>query len=220
MAKKKRGFFITLEGPDGSGKSTQFKILTARLIRNKFAVTQTREPGGHPLAEKIRELLLSRQDAPPVAEAELLLFLAARAQHVRDVILPALQKRRVVICERFTDSTYAYQAGGRRLPPFFVELGNRFAAGGLTPDLTLLYDLPVSISLQRAYKAKQGYDRMESEAPVFMERVRRCYRRIARRNPARVKIIDANQPLKMVAQQSWNAVEKKMLHIRERCRAL
>jgi len=217
MAKKKRGFFITLEGPDGSGKSTQFKLLAARLRVEGFKVTQTREPGGHPLAEKIRSLLLMTDEVAPGPEAELFLFLAARAQHVRDVILPALQQGQIVVCERFSDSTYAYQVGGRHLPAAFVLAGNRFAARGLKPDLTLLYDLPISEGLQRAYQAKQWHDRIESESLSFLRGVRRGYRQIAQQEPKRVKVIQANHSLEQVTQASWKVVQEKMSIIKERC---
>ncbi len=220
MPKKKRGFFITLEGLDGSGKSTQFKLLCARLKLANFQVLQTREPGGHPLAEKIRILLLTTEETPPRPEAELLLFLAARAQHVRDVIQPALQQGKVVVCERFSDSTYAYQVGGRRLPAAFVIQGNRFATNGLKPDLTLLYDLSSNTGLKRAFHAKQGHDRMESGSRTFMEGVRRAYRKIAKAEPKRVKLIRADQSLQKVTKQSWENVEAKIKLIKERCHAV
>jgi dTMP kinase len=220
MANKKSGFFISLEGQDGSGKSTQFKLLCARLNISGFQVVKTREPGGHPLSEKIRNLLLSTEGSAPVPEAELLLFLAARAQHVRDVIQPALQQGKIVVCERFSDSTYAYQVGGRQLPALFVNQGNRFATQGVKPDLTLLYDLPSTTGLKRAYAAKQGHDRMESGPQSFMEGVRRAYRKIARTEPKRVKIIRADQTLEKVTKQSWKQVLEKMKVIKERCHAV
>jgi dTMP kinase len=203
MADKKRGFFITLEGPDGSGKSTQFRILAEKLKQSLREVTETREPGGNPLSEKIRSLLLSTSDTPPAPEAELLLFLAARAQHVRDVIRPALQRNHIVLCERFSDSTYAYQVGGRKLPAAVVSSCDRFATHGLKPDLTLLFLLPPAQGLQRAYQAKQGHDRMESESLAFQKRVYAAYRRIAAREPRRVEIIPANRPQETVAADVW-----------------
>lgn len=217
MANKKRGFFITLEGPDGSGKSTQFKLLVARLKHEGLQVTATREPGGHPLAEKIRVLLLENEESPPGPEAELLLFLAARAQHVRDLIQPALSQGHIVVCERFSDSTYAYQVGGRGLPAAFVRSANRFATGGLKPDLTLLYDLPPATGLRRAYRAKQGHDRMESAARSFQTGVRKGYRQLAAWEPQRIKILRGDHPRATVTAQTWKRVKEKMPRIRKQC---
>lgn len=220
MAKARRGFFITLEGPDGSGKSTQFKLLVARLKLEGFKVTATREPGGHPLAEKIRVLLLGKADSPPGPEAELLLFLAARAQHVRDLIQPALSQGHIVVCERFSDSTYAYQVGGRGLSAKFVQDANRFATGGLKPELTLLYELPAATGLRRAFAAKQGHDRMESEARSFQAGVRQGYRQLAGREPQRIKILRGDRPLAAVTAQTWKRVKEKMPRIRKQCHAV
>ncbi|MCD4814576.1 dTMP kinase [bacterium] len=220
MVKQKRGFFITLEGPDGSGKSTQFKQLAKRLRDAGFKVTETREPGGHPLAEKIRKLLLETSGVPPTPKAELMLFLAARAQHVSDVIAPALLNNRIVLCERFHDSTVAYQVGGRKLPAAFVEQANRFVTGGIQPDLTLLYDLPLEKGLKRAFQAKSGHDRMEAQPSAFLKAVRKGYRDIAKKHSNRVCLIQADQPLEKVIEQSWEKVMKKMKWIRKRCHAV
>lgn len=210
MAAKKRGFFITLEGPDGSGKSTQFQWLSQNLKRAGLQVTETREPGGDPLSEKIRSLLLSTAETPPTAEAELLLFLAARAQHVRDVIRPALEKNRIVLCERFSDSTYAYQVGGRGLAADFVIAADRFATRGLKPDLTLLFALPAQEGLLRAFRAKQAHDRMESEGLTFQARVAAAYRKIARQEPRRIRTIAADRPVEDVARTVWDEVRKRL----------
>ncbi len=210
MGPKKRGFFITLEGPDGSGKSTQFKCLAQSLKQAGLKVVETREPGGHPLAEKIRLMLLSNQGTPPTVETELLLFLAARAQHVRALIQPALINRCIVLCERFTDSTYAYQVGGRGLSPRFVTAANRFATNGIKPDLTLLFDINVTKGLRRAFRAKQGHDRMESESSAFARRVRQVYLEIARREPRRVHLIQADRPVKLIAGEVWEEVWNRL----------
>ncbi|MCK5217980.1 dTMP kinase [bacterium] len=210
MDSRKRGFFITFEGPDGSGKSTQFKLLAESLKQSGLKVVETREPGGHPLAEKIRLLLLANRGTPPAAETELLLFLAARAQHVRALIQPALTKRYIVLCERFADSTYAYQVGGRGLSPRFVTVANRFATNGIKPDLTLLFDINVTKGLRRAFRAKQGHDRMESEPLIFARRVRQAYLEIACREPRRVCRIQADRPVKSIAREVWNEVWNRL----------
>jgi dTMP kinase len=210
MDPKKRGFFITFEGPDGSGKSTQFKCLAESLKQAGLKIVETREPGGHPLAEKIRLMLLSNQGTPPTVETELLLFLAARAQHVRTLIQPALANRYIVLCERFADSTYAYQVGGRGLSPKFVAAANRFAANGIKPDLTLLFDINATKGLRRAFQAKQGHDRMESESSAFARRVRQAYLEIALREPRRVCRIQADRPIKLIAGEVWNEVWRRL----------
>lgn len=208
---KRKGLFITLEGPDGSGKTTQFRLLSARLKMEKFPMVETREPGGHPLSEKIRVMLLSNQNEhPPAPQAELLLFLAARAQHVHDVIRPALERGELVLCERFSDSTYAYQVGGRKLSPAFFKTGDQFATGGLSPDLTLLFQLPLAEGLSRAFHVKQGYDRMESETPQFFRRVHQAYQTLARRDPRRIRVIPANRPVDVVSKAVWRAVENRL----------
>lgn len=220
MRAQKRGFFITFEGPDGSGKSTQFKLLAARLHVEGFRVTTTREPGGEPLAETIRSLLLEPAGQPPTPMAELLLFSAARAQHVQRLILPALAQGQIVLCDRFSDSTLAYQAGGRHLPPAAVAAADRLATGGLKPDLTLLYDLPLAQGRRRSFEAKQGHDRMESEPAAFWLDVRRAYRRLAASESRRIVLIRAERSLEQVTRQTWRAVQKKMGLIQARCHAL
>ncbi len=220
MSAHGRGFFITLEGPDGSGKSTQFKLLAARLRLEGFRVTTTREPGGEPLAERIRALLLEPASQPPTPMAELLLFSAARAQHVERLIRPALADGQVVLCDRFSDSTLAYQAGGRRMALAAVAAADRLATAGLKPALTLLYDLPLAQGRRRAFAAKQGHDRMESEPAAFWLAVRRAYRRLAEREPRRIILIRADRSLEQVTRQTWQAVQKKLSVMRERCHAL
>ncbi|MEW6517055.1 MAG: dTMP kinase [candidate division FCPU426 bacterium] len=220
MPARKRGFFITFEGLDGSGKSTQFKLLAARLRVEGFQVTTTREPGGDLLAEKIRTLLLERADQSPTPTAELLLFLAARAQHVERLIRPALAAGQVVLCDRFSDSTLAYQAGGRALPPAAVAAADKLATAGLKPDLTLLYDLPLRQGRERAFQAKQAHDRMESEPSAFWQAVRQAYRGLARREPRRIALIRSDRPLAAVTRQTWQVVQKKMAVMKERCRAV
>ena len=194
------GLFITLEGPEGAGKSTNREYLAARLQEAGCNVLLTREPGGTPLAERIRELLLEPSDEPMAADTELLLVFAARAQHLAQVIRPALAAGKVVLCDRFTDATYAYQGGGRGLPLERIALLEEFVQGGLRPDLTLVFDLPVDIGLTRA-AARGRLDRFEQEARSFFEAVRQTYLARAALAPARYRLLDAAQPLAAVQVQ-------------------
>ena len=194
------GLFITLEGPEGAGKSTNREYLAARLQEAGCNVLLTREPGGTPLAERIRELLLEPSDEPMAADTELLLVFAARAQHLAQVIRPALAAGKVVLCDRFTDATYAYQGGGRGLPLERIALLEEFVQGGLRPDLTLVFDLPVDIGLARA-AARGRLDRFEQEARSFFEAVRQTYLARAALAPARYRLLDAAQPLAAVQVQ-------------------
>lgn len=168
------GLFVTLEGPEGAGKSTNRDYLAERLRERGIEVQLTREPGGTPLAERIRELLLAPSDEPMAADTELLLMFAARAQHIAGVIRPALARGAVVLCDRFTDATYAYQGGGRGLPEARIAALESFVQGDLRPDLTLVFDLPVEIGLARA-AARGRLDRFEQEDRRFFEAVRQTY---------------------------------------------
>jgi dTMP kinase len=209
MALLKRGLFITLEGPDGSGKSTQIKFLAQQFQKSGYQVLLTREPGGGPkdsLAEKIRGLLLTPGKSVPHPRTELLLFLAARAQHVQDTICPALQQGQVVLCERFSDATLAYQVGGRKLPEKFVRAADAFACQGVKPDLTLLLELEPAQGLKRAFRAKAGHDRLETEALSFHRAVWRRYRQLARQEPRRVRVISALGTTVQVGAQIWEEV--------------
>lgn len=208
---RRTGLFVTLEGPDGSGKSTQARLLTEKLRKAGYRVLLTREPGGSPLAEKIRGLLLDPANKGMRDGAELLLFEAARFQHVKDTVLPALAKGTVVLCDRFIDSTTAYQVAGRGLKSAEVAWLNRFGSAGLKPDLTLLFDIPVTEGLRRARKAKGGRDRMERTERAFRERVRRGFLNLARREPRRIKRINvAGQAPERVSGQAWALLERKL----------
>jgi dTMP kinase len=188
---------ITLEGGEGAGKSTVLQALRDALEADGQTVICTREPGGTPLAEQIRGLLLDTHHEPPAAETELLLMFAARAQHVRETLLPALRRGAWVISDRFTDASYAYQGGGRGLDPALIaELERRVV--GIAPGMTLLLDVPVAIGLQRARQRGEA-DRIEGEDSAFFERVRAAYRGRAAAEPARFRIIDASQPVEAVA---------------------
>lgn len=192
------GLFITLEGPEGAGKSTNRDYLADRLRARGLPVLLTREPGGTPLAEQIRELLLAPCAEPMSADTELLLMFAARAQHLERVIRPALLQGMVVLCDRFTDATYAYQGGGRGLASERIAILEDFVQGALRPDLILVFDLPVEIGLRRA--AERGrLDRFEQEDRKFFEAVRSTYLQRAATSP-RYRVIDASQPLADVQQ--------------------
>lgn len=168
------GLFITLEGPEGAGKSTNREYLAERLRAAGIEVVLTREPGGTPLAERIREVLLAPIEEVMNPDTELLLVFAARAQHLAEVIRPALARGAVVLCDRFTDSTYAYQGGGRGLSLERIAALETFVQGDLRPDLTLVFDLPVEIGLARA-SARGRLDRFELEGQAFFNAVRNAF---------------------------------------------
>jgi dTMP kinase len=191
------GLFITLEGPEGAGKSTNRDYLAERLRERGVDVLLTREPGGTPLAERIRELLLAPSDEPMASDTELLLVFAARAQHLQQVIRPALARGAVVLCDRFTDATYAYQGGGRGLSGERIALLENFVQGELRPDLTLIFDLPVEVGLARA-AARGRLDRFEQEGRGFFEAVRQAYLQRAAQAPQRYRVLDAGQTLAQV----------------------
>jgi dTMP kinase len=203
------GLFITLEGPEGAGKSTNREYLAERLRAEGIEVLLTREPGGTPLAERIREVLLTPGNEVMNADTELLLVFAARAQHLAEVIRPALAKGVVVLCDRFTDSTYAYQGGGRGLSLERIATLETFVQGDLRPDLTLVFDLPVEVGLARA-SARGRLDRFELEGRVFFDAVRSAYLKRAEADPQRYRLIDAAQPLAQV-QQSLDALLPQLL---------
>jgi len=197
---ERNALFITFEGPEGAGKSTQIRLLKDFLEAQGRKVLVTREPGGTPLAEEFRNTVKHYHGEEPLYPAtELLLFEAARAQHVNYVIAPALAAGTIVLCDRFADSTEAYQGAGRSLDMTFLRQLNAFAAAGYQPDLTLLFDLPVEIGLARAAERAANVvdfnDRLEEEKIDFHHRVREGFLAIARREPQRVKVLDATMSI-------------------------
>jgi len=192
-----RGRFVTVEGGEGVGKSSNLAFVCGLLEAAGIEVVQTREPGGTPLAEEIRQLLLDHRNDGMAVDCELLLMFAARAEHIARVIEPALAAGRWVLCDRFTDATYAYQGGGRGIDRERIARLEAFVQGGLRPDLTLILDVPVEIGMARA-RGRGALDRFEREQGEFFERVRSAYLEIAAAEPARVRVIDAAPPLEQV----------------------
>ena len=195
-----RGQFITLEGGEGVGKSTNLAVVTQWLQQRKIDFIVTREPGGTPLAEEIRQLLLSPRQEQVSERAELLMMFAARAQHIATVIEPALAAGRWVLCDRFTDATHAYQGGGRGVSTALINQLQDLVHGELTPNLTLLLDLPVEEGMARAGQ-RGALDRFEQEELSFFNRVRQRYLELAAEQPQRFRVIDASQPLATVGEQ-------------------
>ncbi len=197
-----RGTFITIEGPEGSGKSTQSKLLCNFLRRRGYKVLHTREPGGTRISEAIRKILLSKGNKNMTSACELFLFLASRAQIVDEVIMPALKKGHVVVCDRFQDATVAYQGYGAGLDLKLIEEAGRTAAKGLKPDLTILLDVGPKKGLLRAGRK----DRVELKSYGFHQRVRRGYLTLAKRQPKRIVLIRANGKIDDVQSKVRKAV--------------
>ncbi len=211
-----RGRLITFEGPEGAGKSTQAAMLISKLEARGMEVLCTRAPGGTRLGEAIRGIL--QYDAAgedPCPESEVLLFEASRAQLVRHVIQPALERGAWVLCDRFADSTTAYQGFGRGFPVELMETINRFAIGAAVPDMTILLDVNVTLGMQRCAKRQVGkkiqHDRIESEALEFHEKVRQGYLELARRFPERFRKVDAMRHAEPIAEDVWKLVSDAFL---------
>jgi len=197
------GRFITLEGIEGVGKTSNIAYIQCLLKDKNIPVLLTREPGGTALAENIRQLLLDKDQESIAEQTELLMMFAARAQHIKHVIYPTLEQGIWVICDRFTDATYAYQGGGRNMALSAIQWLENFVQADLRPDLTLLLDAPVQLGMQRVVQ-RGKMDRFESEKVAFFEKVRQAYLTIAKQQPERVKIIDATQSLENVQSQISN----------------
>ena len=207
----KRGIFITFEGPEGSGKSTQLRTLAAKLREAGHQVVETQEPGGTPIGVQIRHVLLDADNRELCPTAELLLMFASRAQNVDQLILPALAAGHVVLCDRFTDSTLAYQGAARGLGAEVVYELDRIACRGLVPNLTLLIDIDADTGLERARRRNdRTHDldtRMEEQAVAFHRKVREAYRQIAADESRRVRLIDGGRSREAVAADVWTTVE-------------
>lgn len=204
-----QGLFITLEGPEGAGKSTHLPQLCDWLRQQGHEVTQTRNPGGTEIGVQIRHMLLNPENEGMTSLTELLLYAADRAQHVAEVVKPALAEGGIVVCDRFTDSTVAYQGHGRGLSLELLNMLNGLATQGLNPDLTLVLDVEPALGLQRAALAR-SVDRMEQESLDFHERLRKGFLAIAEANPDRVVLIDANQDAPRVQDALRKAVSARL----------
>jgi dTMP kinase len=206
MISASNGFFISLEGGEGAGKSTQHSRIVEWLSEHGKTVVEAREPGGTPVSEQIRQVLLDTRNAGLNPTAELLLMFAARSQLVEEVIRPALADGSVVVCDRFADASYAYQGGGRQLGADTVARVETLVLSGLQPDLTLLFDVPVEMGMKRV-AGRGSADRFEVESILFFERVRKAYLERAAANPGRFRVIDASLELEQVWQQVQSVLE-------------
>ncbi len=200
-----RGVFVSIEGIDGSGKTTQVSLLKEHLVARGLDVVRLREPGGTAISEKIRALLLDPCNAEMSDECELLLYEASRAQLVREVIEPALARGAVVLCDRYLDSTFAYQHGGRQLDGSLVRRSNALGSCGLLPTRTIVLDMDPEVALVRATSG--GADRLEAEGLAFQDRVRRAYLALAQEEPGRVVVVDAKGSTSEVAQRIAGALD-------------
>ena len=214
----KRGQFITLEGPDGSGKSTQFRLLSDRLTAAGFAVLESAEPGGTPIGRQIRRILLDSANRDLAPTTELLLMFAARAQNVEQWILPALREGKIVLSDRFTESTLAYQGAARGLGAEVVLQVDRIACHGLVPDLTICVDVDTGTGLARAHSRNSGSleldeSRIDREAIEFHHKVREAYFALAEAEPQRVRIIDGNNAPELVADAVWAEVSSLLASV-------
>jgi dTMP kinase len=208
-----RGKFVAIEGGEGAGKSTLARALAERLRDEGLEVVVTREPGATLLGTKIREILLTSTDHPPTALAELLLYAADRAQHCATVIVPALARGAWVISDRFADSSVVYQGIGRGLGRPLVEKLNALATGGLTPDRTLLVDVPPELGLARAAQSHGGkLDRLESEPIAFHRKLRAGFLALARKQPAKYRVLDGRLPVERLVELAWSALPPRGRH--------
>ena len=196
----KKGLFITLEGIEGAGKSTAVDFIEDFLTKEGHDVIKTREPGGTVIGEQIREILLKNENYALTYDTELLLVFSARAQHIQEVILPALSSGKIILCDRFTDASYAYQGGGRGIDASRINLLEKWVQGDLRPNLTLLFDLDVSIGIQRT-KKRSDADRFEREEINFFEKIRNTYLERAKNEPQRFRIINSASSLESVKEQ-------------------
>lgn len=207
----KRGIFITFEGSEGCGKTTQIEFVRNFLEGKGYACILSREPGGTEISEKIRELLLNAKEGEKMSpKTEMLLFAAARAQHVDELIRPSLEQGKCVICDRFIDSTSAYQGAARKLGAEVSDIANEIAIGECIPDITFLLDMDVEEGLKRARKRDSGkVDRMGAQKIEFYKEVRKRYLELAQKYPSRIVVIDASKSIEEVSEQIKIALERK-----------
>ena len=209
---KKKGLFITFEGGEGAGKSSLIQYVQKGLESQDYQTVTLREPGSSSLGEKIRQLLLESSNQPLSKKAELMLFLASRAQLIEESILPAIEKGHIVLCDRYNDSTIAYQGEGRGLGSEFVKSVCDLITKNCIPDLTILLDVPVPIGLKRAKSAPKevSNDRFESETLAFHEKIRAAYLKLLQENPKRMVLVDAARPLSEVSEKTLNIITQKL----------
>lgn len=203
------GLLITFEGPDGAGKTTVLSAIVKQLTQDYGSrLVVTREPGGNQISEAIRHIILDPKNTEMDDRTEALLYAAARRQHINETIAPALAANQVVLCDRFVDSSVAYQGAGREIGEDAVYEMNQFATDGLTPDLTLYFDVPSEVGLARTRTREKAVDRLDAEALSFHQRVRASYLRLAQANPERIMTIDATQPLATVIAEADQLVRR------------
>lgn len=212
-SKSNQGILISFEGSEGSGKTTQIRLLASHLEQIGRDIVVTREPGGTAIGEEIRHLLKhANSNSGIFPETELLLFAASRAQLVRELLVPALKEKRIVLCDRFLDSTTVYQGAARQMSNTPVQTINTFAVGDLLPHLTIIIDVPASVGMERIrHRVSDLPDRMEQENIEFYERVREGYLLLARSLPERFFIVDGTQEVQTIEKQIWNEVQKRFL---------
>ena len=212
-----QGLFITVEGPDGAGKSTLIQRLEKKLLEElTVPLVQTREPGGSEIAEKIREVILDPKNTAMDDRTEALLYAASRRQHIMEKIKPSLAEGKVVLCDRFVDSSIAYQGAGRGIGVEEVATLNRFATEDLTPDITLYLDVDAQVGLNRiaSKNSNREKDRLELEAISFHNRVRNAYKVLLKKQPERIQLIDASQNADDVFNDAWKVVQEKIQEIK------
>jgi dTMP kinase len=202
-----RGLFLTFEGIDGCGKSTQLQLLAQRLQAQGVEPVVSREPGGTPFAEKIRQLVMMPQAEVVSDHCEVLLYLAARAQHVAQVIAPALEAGRIVLCDRFQEATFAYQGFGRGVNLELLRQLNSFATGGISPSHTFVFDVGVGVARARLQKTGKAPDRLEQNDDSFFTTIRQGYLRLAQQEPQRIELLDAAVSIEDLAEQVWQRFE-------------
>jgi len=208
---KKKGLFITFEGIEGCGKSTQARLLTESLRAQGQRVLLTREPGGPRISEEIRALLLNKEFTEMNRLTEVFLYMASRAQHTLEWIIPTLEKGQNVICDRYYDSTYAYQGAAREIPEYEIETINTIATTGLKPDVTYIIDVPVEIGLERLHNGTKAedIDRLESEDMDFHRRVRKGFLKLAEEEPERIVVIDGKQSIEEIHQDIMKNMKQR-----------